>query len=289
MSRLDLAALACDVDGLLGAIAQFADAAALCSLEAAAAGVRGAFARASASPSEAPWRVAVAQRGLRVDLEAGGSGEDVHRLLKRFYSTLRGVSSPANWQWPVQGREGLERLERAVQGFARECEGCPGRRHLLEFAFKPAAVRAAASGDAAVGPPPAPALSNQYHGCFHGPLGIRTLHLEVSAQAVLTRRGGVEQALFLQLRLGRPVPESAWVRVVLWCGERASEDDCRGTLESGEPDVRGRMRLPSGCASVSVARVAEGSRLHAALASHGTVRLLLAFDRCGAVEPQAGL
>jgi len=269
-----------DIDGLLGIVAQYAGAFALCAYESTTSGALRAFVHASSNPEQAPWYVAVCQRGLKVDIQETCSGAEVHHRLKHFYGALRVVCSPANWQWPVHGLEGAKRLELFVSSFCQACDPKMQQKNLLEFAFDPEKVRAVAASDPTIGPVLPPAHSGQYHGDFHPVLGIRSLELNVSGEAVFARQRNLEKALFLELRVGRPVNEGAWVQCMLWCGERTSHDDHRGLAETGQPDVDLRLRLPSGCASISLARVFHGSLLYRALTTHGTVRVLLAFATC---------
>ncbi|CAK9019656.1 Uncharacterized protein SCF082_LOCUS14609, partial [Durusdinium trenchii] len=119
-----------------------------------------------------------------------------------------------------------------------------------------------------------------YHGSFQQLLGVHQLHLEASVQPLMTRHGGVECALFLELRLGQSLTESAWVHVLVWCGLEAFPGDCRGCAEPEEPMSAMQLRLPKGCVCSSLQRVARGSLLQQALTSHGTVRTLLAFEPC---------
>ena len=96
-------------------------------------------------------------------------------------------------------------------------------------------------------------------GSFQQLLGVHQLHLEASVQPLMTRHGGMECALFLELRqgtskmplntleassivapgchfprilaklshgssidrLGQSLTESAWVHVLVWCGLEA--------------------------------------------------------------------
>lgn len=271
---MSLLSLLWGLDGLLSAVSQFTDTEVLRSLESLERNAAWAFARASVNPMEAPWGVAATQRGLDVFFYPQDSGADAHRALKTLLAALRLVELPSNWRWPVQGVCGAMRLAALLVGFGSE-RGV--RRHLLAFVFNPADVRAVEAVDVLLGAAPAPARSNSYHGDFRGPLGVRCLFLEASTQAVMTRRGDAEQALFLVLRLSKPVPQSTWVRVTCWHDTSAREGG-RLPPEAVAPDVvDSRLRLPSGCASVSVARIAEGSPLHLAMAEGGLVRMILAF------------
>ncbi|CAE7448628.1 unnamed protein product [Symbiodinium necroappetens] len=276
--------LAFDI-GLLGRTAAFLDATGLCNLEACARFVQGAFHATSSNPEEAPWRRAAVQRGLCV-MESSSLllSAEIHRRLKRFYGKLSLVTSPANWLWPIHGLDGASRLEKITEGFLQSCRSL--RVHLLEFAFDPADVQKVLSTANAWSPPPLPAKSNQYQGTFQSFLGVRALHLEVSVQPLMTRQGGVECALFLELRLGQSLLESAWAHVLVWSGTEAFPGDARGGEEPDEPMSAMQVRLPKGCVCSSLQRVARGSVLQQALTSHGTVRTLLAFEPCRTAEAQ---
>jgi len=77
-----------DIDGLLGIVAQYAGAFALCAYESTTSGALRAFVHASSNPEQAPWYVAVCQRGLKVDIQETCSGAEVHHRLKHFYGAL---------------------------------------------------------------------------------------------------------------------------------------------------------------------------------------------------------
>eukprot|EP00435_Cladocopium_sp_Y103_P030958 s1552_g7.t1 len=187
----------------LTSVTSFLDARGLCRLEACSSSLQQGFFNSSANPERAPWRVAAIQRGLCI-LEAaageqkGGWRVEVHQRLKRFYGKLHSVTSPANWQWPIYGLEGVERLERITESFMQSCRGL--QVHLLEFAFQPKEVQNALQNANEWSPPPPPAKSNQYQGAFQQLLAVHQLHLEASVQPLMTRQGGVECALFLELR-----------------------------------------------------------------------------------------
>mmetsp|Transcript_15403 Transcript_15403/g.32132 ORF Transcript_15403/g.32132 Transcript_15403/m.32132 type:complete len:290 (+) Transcript_15403:33-902(+) len=287
MDKLHIVNSVCSIDGLLSLIAKYADASALCFMEAAAEWLWRAFEREEGRGGEGPWHSALAQRGLRVQLQSTSEDAGVHRLLKRLFRSLRAFSLPSRWQGPLEGTGQVLRLERVLRRFDEACEGWPGCRYLLEFAFDPTEVQETAAGDASVGPPPRPALSLP-----RPRIGLAPLCLEVSAQAMMTRMGRVEQSLFLSLRLGKPVPMAAEVQVMVWCwapdcDEGAASPEAHCSLrEASLPEVH-RLRLPSGCTSGSITKVEVGSCLHSALVSHGMVYTLLAFSPRTHVEAHA--
>ena len=65
-------------------------------------------------------------------------------------------------------------------------------------------------------------------------------------QPLMTRQGGVECALFLELRLGQSLPASAWAHVLVWSGTEAFPGDARGGEEPEEPMSAMQVRLPKG-------------------------------------------
>eukprot|EP00913_Durusdinium_trenchii_P032328 g30269.t1 len=245
-----------DIVGLLS-ITGFVDAKGLCRLEASTASMQQAFFTSSVNPERAPWRLAAIQRGLCILERKSFSSREVHQRLKRFYGKLHLVTSPANWQWPIYGLDGVDRLERITESFMHGLGQCHGLQvHLLEFAFQPKDVQNALQNANEWSPPPPPAKSNQYQGSFQQLLGVHQLHLEASVQPLMTRHGGVECALFLELRLGQSLTESAWVHVLVWCGLEAFPGDCRGCAEPEEPMSAMQLRLPKGCVCSSLQRVA---------------------------------
>mmetsp|Transcript_51946 Transcript_51946/g.96082 ORF Transcript_51946/g.96082 Transcript_51946/m.96082 type:complete len:295 (+) Transcript_51946:28-912(+) len=284
---MDVLSPLCRINGLFGILASSLGAVGLCALEAVSVLFREAFLFASSTAEQAAWRLVVSQRGLQVNFLPGADVPDVHRRLKRFYSWLRLVESPANFLWPVAGIEGMDQFQQHLESFLSVCDGWP-HKLAMEFAFNPEEVRCLLSPSAQdvsmSRPQPAEARSNSYvhSGNFHSALGIRSLHLRASCQALLNQHLQEEHALFLELRLGKPVPESTWAQVVIWCGEQASANDTRGVLEDDKVDVSTRLKLPSGCTSISITRVAQQTRLLSALTTHGTVRMLLAFQPCSA-------
>eukprot|EP00434_Breviolum_minutum_P003253 symbB.v1.2.002864.t1/scaffold130.1/size334612/15 len=166
-----------------------------------------AFFVASSNVDRAPWRLAAIRRGLCILGARHGAGTvtkvaleglEIHRRLKRFYGKLRTVTSPINWQWPIYGLEGVERLQQITENFMQSCHGL--QVHMLEFAFKSKEVQNALQSANEWSPPPPPAKSNQYKGAFQQLLGVQQLHLEASVQPLMTRHGDVECALFLELR-----------------------------------------------------------------------------------------
>lgn len=276
MAVLGFTDVALDIHGLLGLITRFMDSASLCHLEASGAKTRGCIVHASAVPRQTAWAVALARRGLRVDLEPGCGAEEAHRELKRSCGALRDVFAQSLPEPLALGPERLKALESLLANFRESCPGWRGGKHLLDFAFNPAEVQRLDAENS-----PLRSVLARSRPCS-GPFdesrgGVQTLHLELNCRLAL-QESLLVPTLFLDLCLGEPVREFTWVQVMVW-GEQRDLDGGR------QPELSVLRLLSSGCGNLSLGRIEEGSPLHAALSSNGTLHALVAFSPYSGVEP----